>query len=895
MTLADDLAGTTAPYPLRTLQARALERVEAAVASGRRRLWVSLPPGTGKTLLGLEIARRLGTPAVVLCPNTAIQGQWADTWTDFAPARVSAGTDRDLSAPITVLTYQSLATFERADDDPDGPDDGDADETGRVSEGGTLVDRLHPNGQALVAALRAAGPITIVLDECHHLLEVWGRLLAEVLAELPEAIVVGLTATPPTVLDSRQAELVDELFGDIAFSASIPAAVREGHLAPFAELAWLTLPTAEEAEWLSDQSLRFLELTTDLVDVRLGSTPILVWFDRRFLELTTPWDRFERDHPELARAALRLVHAELLDLPEGARLREEHRQRPTADDWAELMDDWVRHCLRRSEDPADAGVIESLRAALPGIGFQLTRSGIRRGRSPVDRVIARSEGKMRGCREILEAEHLNLGDRLRSLVLCDYERAGATTPAGLRPSPARSGSARQMLRTLVESPATRALRPVLVTGRTVAAMPDVAAGIIDLVRTTDPALADRLTLQPLDDAVGTEALVVVGGPWQSRDWVRMVTEFFERGGSQALIGTRSLLGEGWDARGLNSLIDLTTATTISSVVQTRGRALRLDPAWPDKVAITWTITCVAPDHPRGDGDWERLVRKHSGFFGVDDAGEVVYGIAHIDARFSPFSPPPAATFDRLDADMLARAGDRDTVRERWAVGKPYADAMVHTIRVRPARRAAQEVADAEGHVLAVLPTYVPGPDGPVPNEGWHSPRRTPWRSVAIAAQDPGTVAYACAVADAMLLAGLSPFGADRVEATIDHTGTYRLRLTDVDESTSAIFTTALDELLGPIRTPRYLVARYVLGAPTWTDGWRVLFGRLRPDATVWHAVPTVFAGHAKLAACFGEAWSQWISRTSPVYAHSPEGVAALTASRGTAPLELVTVMRSAWS
>ena len=286
MTLAEDLARTASPFTLRTLQARALEAVDAAAAQGRKRLWVSLPPGTGKTLLGLELVRRLGTPAVVLAPNTAIQVQWGDTWERFAPATVATGTDRDLAAPVTVLTYQSLATFERTDEDDSESDEAEL-----------LVDRLHENGRKLIAALRAAGPITIVLDECHHLLEVWGRLLAEVLADLPEATVIGLTATPPTVLDARQAALVDELFGDIVFTASIPAAVREGHLAPFAELAWLTLPTAEEAEWLRDQSMRFVQLTTDLVDTKLGSTPILVWFDRRFLELTTPWSRFEREDP----------------------------------------------------------------------------------------------------------------------------------------------------------------------------------------------------------------------------------------------------------------------------------------------------------------------------------------------------------------------------------------------------------------------------------------------------------------------------------------------------------------------------------------------------------------------------------------------------------------------
>lgn len=881
MTLAEDFARTASPFTLRTLQVRALEAVEAEAAKGRRRLWVSLPPGTGKTLLGLELVRRLGTPAVVLAPNTAIQVQWGDTWERFTPATVATGTDRDLAAPVTVLTYQSLATFAPTDD-PDADDDV------------LLTDRLHENGRKLIAALRAAGPITIVLDECHHLLEVWGRLLAEVLADLPEATVIGLTATPPTVLDTRQAALVDELFGDIVFSASIPAAVREGHLAPFAELAWLTLPTAEEAEWLRDQSLRFVQLTTDLVDTRLGSTPILVWFDRRFLELTTPWARFERDNPELARAALRLVHAELLALPDGARLREEHRQKPTADDWAALIDDWVKKCLRRSEAPADAAVIEALREALPGVGYQLTRTGVRRGRSPVDRVMARSESKMRGCQQVLEAEHLNLGDKLRSLVLCDHELAAATTQTGLRATPRRSGSARQTLRHLVDSAATRALRPVLVTGRTVAATPEVARHVVDLVRTTDPELAERLTLEPLDDAIGPEDVVSIVGPWSSREWVRVVTQFFESGGSQVLIGTRALLGEGWDAKGLNSLVDLTTATTTSAVVQTRGRALRLDPEWPDKVAITWSVTCVAPEHPRGDGDWQRLVRKHQGFFGVDDLGEVIYGVAHIDARFSPFAPPSAASFDAIDAHMLDRAGERDVVRTRWSVGTPYDDTLVHTLRVRPARAVRPRVT-AEGHVAMEPPLYVPSEQGPVATRPGHSPWLSPWSSTRTAAQDPGTMAYACAVADALHVAGLSPVGADHVEATIDPNGEYRLRLDGVDEATSQVFVESLDELLGPVRSPRYLVARYLYGKPTWLDGWRVLVGRLRPDAKVWHAVPSVLSTHGKLVRHFDRAWSRWITHSPAVYAHSPEGVAAISTSNGTAPLELVTVMRSAWS
>ena len=111
---------------------------------------------------------------------------------------------------------------------------------------GGLLHALHPNGRALVARLKAVGDLTLVLDECHHLLEVWGRLLREVLEELPDAFALGLTATPPSSLTEEQHRLVEELFGDTLFSVSIPAVVREGDLAPFAELAWLTTPTPTE-------------------------------------------------------------------------------------------------------------------------------------------------------------------------------------------------------------------------------------------------------------------------------------------------------------------------------------------------------------------------------------------------------------------------------------------------------------------------------------------------------------------------------------------------------------------------------------------------------------------------------------------------------------------------
>ena len=60
----------------RRYQSLALEAFERDIEHGRRCTHIVAPPGSGKTLLGLEIVRRLGRPALVLAPNTAIQGQW---------------------------------------------------------------------------------------------------------------------------------------------------------------------------------------------------------------------------------------------------------------------------------------------------------------------------------------------------------------------------------------------------------------------------------------------------------------------------------------------------------------------------------------------------------------------------------------------------------------------------------------------------------------------------------------------------------------------------------------------------------------------------------------------------------------------------------------------------
>lgn len=921
---APPLATAVWPGELRPYQREALAAVDERWRGGGRRTWIVLPPGSGKTLVGLEAARRLGRRTVVLAPNTAIQGQWVRHWEAFdRPADCTAGSDRYLGHAVNVLTYQSLAVF-----DPDA----ETDEEGRSAT--PVRDRLHANGRALVDALHGAGPLTLLLDECHHLLQVWGRLLAEILDELPDAHVIGLTGTPAGSLTAAEGKLVDRLFGPPVTGASIPALVRDGYLAPFAELAYITEPTLTEHEYLAGQGARFEAMCTDLLAPGFATTDFLPWLDARFVSRDTReggrigWTTLAARDPELTDAVLRLHHQGLIAPPDGARLHERHRHPPQAEDWTALIGDYAKHCLDPDSERDDEAR-QRIRAALPSVGYHLTRNGIRRGASPVDRVLARSAAKSLATVEILAAEKDAVGPRLRALVLCDHERASARAPAALRGVLADdAGSAWLQVGQLAADPRTAALDPILVTGRTVATGPGTSAAFLGFAREELPGV--DLSVRE------TDGLHVVEGSWTSRTWVGVVTRFLESGCSQVLVGTRALLGEGWDARGVNTVVDLTTATTPTSVVQSRGRALRLDPDWPEKTAHTWTVVCVSHEHPRGAADWGRFVRKHEGYLGVSADGEVMSGVAHVDPELSPYEPP--AEPKAVNARMLERAADREGTRNRWRLGAGYQDRLLTTLRVRGVRDAAVGTdagvtdavgADAPAGVESAgvdlappsPPRVLTGPDGVEVPGGAGPPAAAvflalataaclvtaavaPWLLVPAlgfgagavwswlrrrrecaefrreAALPVETARYACAVADALHNAGRSRAGAERVRIHVDTDGVYRFTLADPDAS--ELFAEALDDVLGPLLgNPRYLAPRYVPAEQG-------------PPSAVYHAVPAGLARNRKGANAFEAAWNLWISRGRVVHSHTDEGRVLLSAHFGSSPVEVSTARRLAW-
>jgi hypothetical protein len=232
----EPFAGLAFAGEWRRYQRHALQAFERDRAGGRTHLVA--PPGSGKTVLGVELVRRLGRRALVLVPSAATQAAWLRGVRMFVtrPADAPRVAGAHPAAPLACLTYASLCGLE----DPEIALE-------RAEGSVSLGDLVSSAALARVAHLRAAGVGTVVLDDCHALASPWGSLVRAVLAELGDDLhVIGLTATPPGEVSADY----EELLGPVGFTIPTPAVVRDGHLAPYQELAWLTEPLEVERQWL---------------------------------------------------------------------------------------------------------------------------------------------------------------------------------------------------------------------------------------------------------------------------------------------------------------------------------------------------------------------------------------------------------------------------------------------------------------------------------------------------------------------------------------------------------------------------------------------------------------------------------------------------------------------
>lgn len=432
-------------------------------------------------------------------------------------------------------------------------------------------------------------------------------------------MIVGLTATLPSLEDEEEYENYTSLLADVDFEVPTPAVVKEGDLAPYRDLVYFVYPTDRELCYLKNIQTAF---ESSVADIAQGQS-FRDWVVRMVLVRSREdgtqesFEDFLDAHPIVSIAAIRYLRSISYPFPPDLEIPIEAESDMQLEDWATLLERFALDHLKVSANPADHHQLAELKRTLRPFGLSLTEKGLRQSRSAGDLVLALSESKDLAVAKILAAESQALGPRLRAMVVTDFERM-TTISEDLKGVLERdAGSALRVFRHIVGDPEAGRLDPVLVTGTTVMADADLGERLLRFFNEYLKSQNCRASCSyGATQFKGVLEVVGEGPDWSPRAYVRMVTEAFEKGYTRCIVGTRGIFGEGWDSLSLNTLIDLTSVTTSISVQQLRGRSIRKDPGWPRKVAHDWDVICVACDFKKGDSDVRRFEKRHDRYWGI---------------------------------------------------------------------------------------------------------------------------------------------------------------------------------------------------------------------------------------------------------------------------------------
>lgn len=909
----------------RDYQRRILDESNRYLDQGR--IHVVAPPGSGKTILGLELIRRAGAAALVFSPTVAIAGQWIERFTTHFTGGSHATSQRlQQPADLTSVTYQALfaALDEReaeedvqqcagtdadagaAPDSLDGVPDGASDAIPTTAD--DADSRRVKALSELVDMVVNAGIRTICLDEAHHLRREWQRAIEDFTDALRadsrvsgHVVTVALTATPPYDANPAEWERYERLCGPIDEEIFTPELVAQRNLCPHQDYVMFNYPTSQETAAIMQRRVKVADALEQIV-----SDPL---FDEAIAAAGVALEGEPCAIPEA-----------LYDHPDGYLAL------------MTLMNSTGRHPSRRlirlvcandrlpaCRAPQAAAALQFVIATPDVFGkqlssrmkTQLSRLGVvEHGKVVFDnddeaaRRLMSSVGKLDSITRIVRHESAAMGERLRLLVLTDYIRKELKSDIGTdRP-----------MTTMGVIPIFETLRRAFVSdraaghdagvddsravgGTSVARMGAISGGLVIIpadLRDETAAIASRrgvnARFKPLPVS---DYLEVDLGPANDVK-TAVVTELFESGRLHVLIGTKSLLGEGWDSPSINTLVLASVVGSFMLTNQMRGRAIRTVAADPNKVANIWHLVAVEPppqpknamlrvadailDPPdystiRGE-DYARLCRRFDCFMGPSYAGNAIEsGIRRIGIIQPPFD---REGIERINGQMLERSARRTEIAAQWFEASDRTGGRtVRTVRI------ASGVQPRGVLFVNILETLiyviVSGVIGTVTRMLVLSDNVAlgamvgalliaviplAVRAVMRAMSVSTPTSTVTALADALLrtLRELrridSPRAAVIVEDCDDGGGVLQCTLVDATQRDQAMFSRMMQELLSPIDNPRYVLIGKRWGRPA--------YGMSFP-------CPASLARRKDDVACLGRHLRAGLSRYEPLYTRSEQG------------------------
>ena len=650
----------------RNYQKQVLDKFQEYQADGHVHLVAA--PGSGKTTIGIELIARFDKPALILVPTVTIREQWVDrirqAFLEDENQVVSLVSQnlKDMKQ-ITIATYQAFHSAMQ--------------QVQSQEDNGEVEDFV---GFDLLASLKERGVETLCLDECHHLRNEWWKSLEDFRKNYQQLQVISLTATPPYDSEPELWERYLQMCGEIDQEITVPELVKEDTLCPHQDFVYICFPTKEEDKRLEEfedtkwQYVSQLVLDPDFQELIRSS---------KVLKGEISADMLLED-PKFLSALLIYLQAQKLEIPKHLQDLLGAEGLPALNYyWLEVLlqgllyqtPDWY-------EDPHETK--KKIEAELKSRGLIEKRQVFLVKSKANDQILNQSLGKLSGIADVFATEYASLGKDLRQLVLADYIRKDFANYLGDDQAPITQLGVLPYFESIRRSAQKQGISvPLAVLSGSVVIVPTS-------VRKELQALLPTVTLTfsaigQLDPA----AYLHVGFPSTCKGMVGAVTELFQRGAIQVLIGTKSLLGEGWDAPCVNSLILGSFVGSFMLSNQMRGRAIRIWPGHPEKTSNIWHLVAIKPytknlfllekeneeevDKDNSYQDLLNLSRRMEHFLGLSYKEDTIEtGLDRLDFPKAPFKKSKIKAYNQKIKEL---SKDRSSLCKKWQEALVVADKL----------------------------------------------------------------------------------------------------------------------------------------------------------------------------------------------------------------------------
>ncbi|MDG4945469.1 DEAD/DEAH box helicase family protein [Weeksellaceae bacterium KMM 9713] len=877
-------------YSWRKYQQRVLDELQDHLSD--EHLHVIAPPGSGKTVLGLEVAIRLNKPTLILAPTIAIRNQWIQRFcelflqTTLTPDWIS----RDIRNPkfMTVVTYQGLHAAcnnwrnEEEIDDEEEVTEEDGNDNSNNSE-----------LKSIVSGLKSQNIKTIVVDEAHHLKNEWWQTLTKVKEKL-QPIIVGLTATPPYDVSATEWQRYISLNGPVDAEISVPELVLEGDLCPHQDYVHFTLPTEKENRKILEFRLNieklFQEIKTDETIIKaIEQHPI--W--------KKPTEQLDWIYNNLSyySACLIFLKSNEKEIPETHLevIGDRKFKIPNLDyEWIETLLDFYLYKEKEHFKNFEEHQ-KSLENKLRRYGAIERRQINFSHNKRLTGFLTSSISKLSGIKEIVDFEYNQLGKDLRMVILSDFIRKEFFI---------KESENNLELNKIGIIPIFEKLRRENKDNKRIAVLTGSLIIIPVSAYSAFEAKAAKIGINQVNSSpvsYDSDYVLINQTDQLKHDIVHLVTQIFQSGEIEVLIGTKSLLGEGWDAPAINSLV---LASFVGSFVlsnQMRGRAIRAQNGNVGKTGNIWHLACIDPTSQTGGDDFDLLKRRFRSFVGVsfkEEAG-IENGIGRLNISENIHLKEEV---EKKNIEMFSYAGDRESLKQRWKTALETGVNLVEEIKIPfPEEKEYNAVKSLYlyktiGNLLAALGSGLVAYATESIQAIFRSARniRTiedlyfylgffggigvlifgrltfktlilylKYRDISKDIQQIGD-----ALLNSLIKAGLinTDYSKLKVETTVDNSGSIFCHLeggTTYDKST---FINALQEVIAPIDNPRYVIIR---------KNMFMLFIKQKD----YHSVPEALGRNKNLAEYFKDQWERLVGSCDLIYTRTLDGRKLLLRSR----------------